>query len=78
MYKEARKNLHAFLPDVTTAPGNLLSLYNVSKLRSPEGTSINGVRCVWAFLDLPNLVRSSSSTYLPKYQFAKYLPYPKV
>ena len=63
MYKEASKNVHAYLPDVTTAPGNLLSLYNVSKLRSPKGTSINDVS-VCAFLDLPNLVRSRSSTYL--------------
>ena len=64
MYKEASKNVHAYLPDVTTAPGNLLSLYNVSKLRSPKGTSINDVKCVCASLDLPNLVRSRSSTYL--------------
>ena len=39
---KASKNVQAyFKPDVTTASDNFLSLYNVSKLRSPKGTSIS-------------------------------------
>ena len=37
---KASKNVQDYLTDVTTASDNLLSLYNVSKLRSSKGTSI--------------------------------------
>ena len=38
---KSRKNVPAYLPDVATASDNFLSLHNLSKLRSPKGTSIS-------------------------------------